>query len=161
MITPKLTVILGLVALLVPLACAPTASDRSDATAPPEDAPLSADEIDELIRRAAVALDAGEPDTAYDAYATAVVSGADLTSLFYALLHDDDRDDPHAALHHYVGISRVLLERRPDLDPTRRSRADAFLCDESLGLPLDECSPEAVEARLDTLEASLSDPSTG
>lgn len=150
MSAPKPSVLLGLGVLVVSLACAPSLSDGSDGREADETDQIT--EVDDLMERAARALDDGDTDTAYDAYATAVVSGADLTGLFYALLHGED---PNAALRHYVGISRELLDRRSELDPDARTRADAFLCDESLGLPVEECTPEAVRQRLALLDQQL------
>lgn len=101
---------------------------------------------------ATVFLDLGDESAADRALAAGVLAGADLGGLFYGWLHGDRPDEP---VRRYVGVSRALLARYDDLAGDARARAERFLCDESLGEPLAECSPAAVRARLLQLETEL------
>lgn len=94
-------------------------------------------------------------DAGYETLGDFVLEGGDLTGAFYGWLHSEV---PDLAVQRYIGISRVILARYENLSVRERSNADRFICDDSLGVHLEECTPKAVRQRLALLESRLDAP---
>ncbi len=104
-----------------------------------------------LLRlRASVLYQVGDVKEGDRAVADLIVQGFDPIGFFYGWMHDVSKSQ--MAARRYLGISDAVLERYRTLSKHERRYADPFLCDETYGEALEDCSLVSVEQRLEHMK---------